>query len=131
MKITATDQQIISFIESWVRLLALGDYEEAFSGVSHDPYYNWSPALMESVVNGYGLPEPHPSGEVFKVTDPDAASGVKGNRGVVRSTGSGHLLGHAYYELPLNGEWSDLTTSFRLERCGEDITFVLEEIHVM
>jgi hypothetical protein len=34
------------------------------------------------------------------------------------------------YDLPLNGEWSDLTATFRVEDVDGSVDLVLEEIHV-
>ena len=131
MNIDATDQEILSFIETWVNCLAREDYEGAYAHTKHDSYYEWSPKLIEAVINGYGLPEPHPSGEVFKVTSPEAAEGTSGQQVIDRGVGPEGCLGYAYYDLPLNGEWSDLTASFRLENRGEELNVILEEIHVM
>ncbi|GAA4650403.1 hypothetical protein GCM10023116_26860 [Kistimonas scapharcae] len=59
------------------------------------------------------------------------AAGNIGQRFVDRCVGPEGCLGFVYYELPLNGEWSDLTANFRIERKGKDRYLVLEEIHVM
>jgi len=107
------------------------DYKSAYKRTSHDPYYEWTPELIEKVINGYGLHEPHPSGEIFKVTPIKEASGEAPRQEVDRSPYDGNRFGYIYYDLPLNGEWSDLTVSFRLEKNGENLQAVLEEIHVM
>ena len=56
-----TDDEILRFVEAWIDDLARGDYRAAFDRTRHDPYYAWTPALIEAVINGYGLPEPHRS----------------------------------------------------------------------
>ncbi len=43
-------------IYKWMDLLAEGKYKEAYDFTTHDPYYQWMPQLIESVVDGYGLP---------------------------------------------------------------------------
>ena len=98
---------------------------------NHDPYYEWTPDLMKRVINGYGLPEPHPSGEIFKVTPIKEAKGDAPKQEVDRGVFEDNRLGYAYYGLPLNGKWSGLTASFRLEKQGENLNVILEEIHVM
>ena len=130
MKLNSTDNEILSFVASWVNYLVQEDYESAFSLVKHDPYYQLSPKLLEETINGYGLPEPHPSGEVYKVTSPETAIGMIGQKLVTREMVSESCAGYVYYDLPLNGKWSDLTASFRLEIQKEELSLVLEEIHV-
>jgi hypothetical protein len=131
MKIDATDQQIINLVTSWVNCLATENYEKAFEYIKHDPYYKWSPELLELVINGYGLPEPHPSGKVFKVTSPENATGRPGYKRIDRVAEIESCVGYVYYDLPLNGQWSDLTASFRLEAINNELCMVLEDIHVM
>ena len=130
IKSSATDKEILSFIESWVSDLENENYEAAYNKTSHDPYYNWSPELIEKVINGYGLPDPHPNGKVYKVTSIQKAKGAGAKKEIDREASEGNIIGYAYYDLPLNGEWSDLTASFRLEKRKNTIVLILEEIHV-
>ena len=127
----SSDEEILSFVEEWVADLSEEDYKSAYKRTSHDPYYEWTPELIKRVINGYGLPEPHPSGEIFKVTPIKEARGEAPRQEVDRGPYDGNRFGYIYYDLPLNGEWSDLTVSFRLEKNGENLQAVLEEIHVM
>jgi hypothetical protein len=131
MNLSATDDEIRDVVDRWVTLLAQEDYERAFALTRHDAYFGWTPKLIESVINGYGLPEPHPSGEVFRVTDPKTAKGGPVRAEVEREDGPEGCRGRVYYDLPLNGEWSDLTAIFRLEHDREQLVVVLEEIHVL
>jgi len=131
LSVNSTDSEIIEFIESWVGDLINENYESAYAKMEHDPYYGWSPDLIRNVIHGYGLPEPHPSGKVFKVTPISEATGDNPSRQIDRGPYDGNRLGYVYYDLPLNGEWSDLTATFRLEKHGDSLAVVLEEIHVM
>ena len=126
-----SDEEIIRHIETWIGKLADEDYVSAYNLVSHDPYYNWSPSLIEKVINGYGLPEPHPGGEAFKVTPISTALGKEPTREVARNSYNDNRIGYVLYELPLNGEWSDLCASFRLEKNKAGVEVILEEIHVL
>lgn len=132
----ATDEEILIAVEEWIDDLARGDYSVAFNRTKHDPYYKWTPQLIESVVNGYGRPEPHRRGP-FTVTPRAEAVGELSNREVSREVSRsaleasrGAAVAEVWHDLPFNGEWSDLTVTFRLERNGSSLNLVLQEIHV-
>jgi len=124
-----TDDEIYAFVERWAELLAAEDFDAAYSMTHHDPYYGWSPGLIRKTIEGYGLPEPHPRGP-FRVTPVGSASG-KMRRAIYREEGvPPSAFAWVSYDLPLNGEWSDLTATFRLEKHKEKAIVILEEIHV-
>lgn len=132
LTLAANDEEILGAVEAWIDDLARGDYASAFARTRHDPYYQWTPRLIESVINGYGLPEPHRSGVRFVVTS-RAQADSKGRpyyRVVDRDIARGAAVAEVWYDLPLNGEWSDLTATFRLQRDGVHLNLVLQEIHV-
>ena len=122
------DDELMSAVETWVADLVLGDYSAAISRTDHDPYYGWTADLLRRVVEGYGLPEAHPRGP-FRVTDPLDASGRK-RAAVDREAVPPGAIAVVEYDLPLNGEWSDLTATFRVELRGDAACLVLEEVHV-
>lgn len=124
-----SDAEIIAAIERWVDDLASYDYESAFGRTEHDSYYGWTPALIEAVIQGYGLPEPAHDGP-FVVTARLSASGQP--RVIIeRDEAADDVLAHVSYDLPLNGEWSDLTATFVVERRPSGAVIVLHEIHVL
>ena len=125
-----TDGEILALVELWIDDLAREDYATAYARTAHDPYYQWTPELMRAVVAGYGSPEPHRSGTVFRVTPRDTAVGQPHYRTVDRDAVSPPAFAEAWHDLPLNGEWSDLTATFRVEPGVVGSTIVLEEIHV-
>jgi hypothetical protein len=125
-----SDDQILRLIEGWVDLLSCQEYEAAFKLTGHDPYYEWSPELIRKVIEGYGLPEQHPSGNTFRVTNRTAAKGLGPRYSVDRENNKWPTVATAYYELPLNGEWSDLSVTFGIMALIEGYQIVLEEIHV-
>lgn len=125
---SATDQDISRVVERWIDDLVEGRYDVAFERTSHDPYYNWTPDLMHSVVQGYGLPRPHRRGP-FEVTDRMSAAGHPAFE-VEREETPPEIIAFVSHNLPLNGEWSDLTVTFRLESRGDHCELILEEIHV-
>jgi hypothetical protein len=124
------DEELLQLVGAWIDDLARGDYESAFARTKHDPYYGWTPALIERVIDGYGLPEPHPSGVRYAVTDRAAARGTPRLRHVDREGVRSPVIARVEHDLPLNGEWSDLTASFRVEQTVEGVKIFLEEIHV-
>ncbi|MBL9083725.1 MAG: hypothetical protein JNK76_18050 [Planctomycetales bacterium] len=125
-----SDDEILRFVEEWIDDLARDDYAAAFRRTDHDPYYRWTPELMRLVVQGYGLPEPHRSGAVFAVTARASALGGPPQRVVDRDVVRPHCLAEIWYDLPLNGTWSDLTATFRVELRAEVSAVILQEIHV-
>lgn len=120
-----SDEDILHFVEAWIDDLAGGDYEAAFRRTEHDPYYQWTPDLIRLVVQGYGSPEPYPCGTVFNVTQRATARGGPPQRIVDRDVVRPHSLAEVLYDLPLNGKWSDLTATFRVEQRGEGSAVVL------
>ena len=122
------DSEILTLVERWIDDLAAGNYEDAFARTAHDPYYAWTPALMESVIQGYGLPEPDRRGP-FRVTDRNEAIG-RCRYEVERHETPPGVAAFVSYSVPLNGEWSDLTATFRLEEKDTHSELVLQEIHV-
>ena len=70
----ASDADILNVAGDWVLAVARQDYDLAFGMTAQDPYYGWSPELIGQVIEGYGLPDPHPDGP-FQVTDPKSATG--------------------------------------------------------
>ena len=123
------DTQILDLIDAWIADLARGDYACAHARTAHDAYYGWTPALLRAVIEGYGSPEPYADGTVYRVTPAALASGTPQERCVERQDG-GAALAEARHSLPLNGVWSDLTATFRVESTALGSRLVLQEIHV-
>jgi hypothetical protein len=128
----STDEDILRFIDSWVDDLARGDFVAAYDKTDHDSETEWTPSLMEKVIAGYGMIEERgdPSRERFRVTPRESATGKHFHREVDHNLQPPGAFAVVWYDLPLNGEWSDLTATFRLERKSDGIRVVLEEVHV-
>ncbi|MDO8052000.1 hypothetical protein O3301_26370 [Janthinobacterium sp. SUN211] len=127
-----SDTQILDIIDAWIADLARGDYACAHARTAHDAYYGWTPALLRAVIEGYGSPEPYADGTVYRVTPAAQASGAPHERSVERpaSEDGGVPIAEVRHALPLNGAWSDLTATFRVEGTALGATLVLQEIHV-
>jgi hypothetical protein len=99
---------------------------------AHDPYYAWSPTLIRQVIEGYGFPEKHPAGP-FRVTPlADAKAGSRPRHEIKRyeNAAPNGPIAEAWFDLPLNGEWSDLTATLAVYAVGRDLVLCLNEIHV-
>jgi hypothetical protein len=135
LKFPLQKQAVGDEVHRWFDCLAIGNYKAAYDLTFHDQYYEWTPKLIENIINGYGLP--HEQGETkYVVTDWRTASGK--DRGGELDLYDKHVesggytqLGHAYYEVPLNGEWSDLSAVFRIVKYEDGAALLLEEIHVL
>ncbi len=134
----ATDEEILDVARKWTAALARQDYDEAFAMTAHDPYYQWAPDLIKAVIQGYGLPEPRSDGKIFRVTPIESAAGGPPPCHEVeyfeqpRPISDTDLLavGEVWFDLPLNGEWSDLTATFKICRSDDCTVLVLNDIHV-
>ena len=124
-----SDTRILDIIDAWIADLARGDYACAHARTAHDAYYGWTPALLRAVIEGYGSPEPYADGSVYRVTPAALASGAPQERCVERQD-DGAALAEARHSLPLNGVWSDLTATLRVESTALGARLVLQEIHV-
>ena len=125
-----TDAEIVAFVERWIDDLARGDFAAAYARTAHDPYYQWTPELIQTVIAGYGHTAPHPNGTIFRVTSRATASGQPHYHTVDRKAVCPPAFAAVLHDLPLNGKWSDLTATFRIEPSERGSRVVLEEIHV-
>ena len=84
------------------------------------------------MIEGYGSPEAYADGSVYRVTPAALASGAPHERCVERPDcqDGAEAIAEARHSLPLNGAWSDLTATFRVESAASGARLVLQEIHV-
>ncbi len=114
-------QEIHEFVTEWVEFLVEKDYQKAYDLVLHSDYFDWTPSEMESVINGYGLQFDEKKVK-YEVTNPKIATGRGDNfdilfynpHEVVHFIEGRERIGEVSSDLPLNGEWSDLTVTFLL-----------------
>ncbi len=110
-----TAEAVRDVIERWVGLLVDERFDEALALLATRPESpletTWTPELLATVIRNYGFLDPHPSGATFRVTSIASANG-EGPRfdatWYERPTRDDRW-GSARYDLPLNGEWSDVT----------------------
>jgi hypothetical protein len=142
LKIYSTDKiEIEKAVLYWIELLAEEKYDEAYQLTLHDPYYQWSPADIKNVINGYGLPD-EALEEQYKVTHPGSAiinDRINTYKDIdlyddpLKKADKLHnmtIIGFICYDLPINGEWSDLSVTFKILQKENFIMLELNEIHV-
>jgi len=139
-----TADDVRAVIEAWVGLLVEKKYERAIAMLATlrpllDPpatETGWTPELLARVIQNYGLLEPREDDKTFSVT-PIATTMGNGPRFEVTwfdkpvGVGWGASVGHAHHDLPLNGEWSDVTATFDILDTAEGLVLALDDIHVM
>ncbi len=130
LPLDASDREILDFVQDWIQLLANGDYTSAVQVLRQHDRWPWDPELLEKIIQGYGVPSPCDSGEVFQVTPMAEAQGEPSPPEVTRDRGPGQRVGWVFHELPLNGEWSDVAASFGLDEVDGGLYLVLEQLRV-
>lgn len=124
---TATDPELIAFIDRWAELLEREDYDAAFAMTGHEPHMGWTPALIREVITSYDEAVP---GQ--KVTLHAGPAGMNQRKEVDRWTDPGNgSVGEIWYDLNINGFASDLTATFYVVRTDDGIAIELNDIHVM
>jgi hypothetical protein len=141
LPVDAPDDAIKALVVEWSELLAAAQYADALATIPDAGQPAWTPELLEKTIAGYGVPEPHPDGEIFAVTPlrgrPDAdeiiRDRIRVNRDALYGLDPARYLGMVHYDdVPLNGERSDLTARFHIRRAGADrLTLEFLDIHVM
>ena len=124
------DEEILCAVEAWIDDLSRGDFDSAYARTDHDKYYQWSPELMRSVIEGYGSPLSAEPKRKSSVTSRTLALGEAPRRVVDREAMPPNSIAYVEYRLPLDGIWSDLSATFRVEPRETGSALVLEEIHV-
>jgi hypothetical protein len=132
-----TDKAVRSAIERWVGLLVEQRFDEAVAMLA--PSATWTAELLATVIRNYGAVEPREDGKTFSVT-PIAATVGDGPHFEVwwcdppvtnRLNYAPDRLGHAGYDLPIDGTWSDLTATFEIVDVSERAVLALDDVHVM
>ena len=88
-------------------------------------HYETTPELLKQTIENYGSLEPMWNGEKFKITPLCTATYRPGDEPKnnpfpvhdvrwFEAPSDPSLIGHVWFDLPLNGTWSDLTATFDL-----------------
>lgn len=130
----APDDEILSAVRSWVELLAADNFEAGYAMLQHYPNEPWAPDFLRMWISNYGWHDPMKDGSTFRVTSWKTATGrEKHYQDVVRydSPAADHSLGDVHFDLPLNGEWSDLTAIFSFFNHAGFLVLQLDDVHVL
>lgn len=124
---SATDDELIRFVDAWVNLLDVEDYQAAFRYTAHVPEMKWTPELLRQVIKSYG--ECRPGQKVTAHGEPtDIHQRKEVSRWPRNQRGS---IGEIWYDLNIDGYVSDLTATFDIEEGPDGLTIRLSDIHVM
>ena len=134
----ATDGAILEIAFAWLDLLVEERYQEAFDATWHSTEDTWTPELMRRMISNYGSLHPHWTGHVFRPSRPAEERSVRQPSRDVTRYSSDRLLtdivprvvGEVWFDLPLNGEWSDLTATFDLTEWDGGLVLALSDIRV-
>lgn len=126
-----SDNDLIeTLVSRWIEALALGAFDEACNLLfENDDWVN--PSTIEALVSNYGqLEEPIRVGP-HRVTRPSTAIGTPYHSIERRKweTADG-VVGDAFIELPLDGEWSSLSAIFIIYSIEGHLAFKLERVEV-
>ena len=139
-----TAEAVRVIVERWVGLLVGRKHEEALAMLaSPRPLLDapsaetgWTPESLAQVIQNYGSVEPREDRKTSAVT-PIATAAGDGPRFEVTwfenpvGCGWGASVGHAHYDLPLDGAWSDVTATFDIIETAEGLALALDQVHVM
>lgn len=127
------EQAILTFVKGWMKLLADGRLEEACALIDEPNSYGiaWTPGMIRDMVNATFSPDTrfhtsHPEGPVF--TDPFQLEEQRDVEVIEFDDGSGYAFD---YDIPLNGEWRDLTAQFEFRTSPDGHAVVLHDLHVL
>ncbi len=135
----SSDETILAVARRWTEYLVAEDYSKAFRMLKDIPGRSWvsSAEDLRVHIQNYGSPDPIAGEPICKVTPVGSAIGQPWNwlpkitqhaeKDTYRCPRCRGLL---EWELPLNGEWSDLIAFFNLMNDGGELVFVLAALRV-
>jgi hypothetical protein len=141
LPLSPTVPEVKDLVYRWMDLLAAERYTEALELMAHDPALGWTPELLKDVINGYGLPWSSVGGAVHVVSDRSVTEATETRLyehvelyteplPVHHRVRGWSFIGTAWFDLPLDGQWSDLTAAFDIVRAGDHAFLELDEVHV-
>ena len=124
---TATDADLIAFVDLWAALMEREDYAAAYAFTEHDQYQGWTPDLIRQVVKSYG-----DAREDQRVTVAGMPSDITQRKKVSRWDENRYgVVGEVWYDVNIDGVASDLTATFGIVRAPGGLILRLSDIHVM
>ena len=132
LKVSATDAEILDFIDEWVLLLEKEDYNAAFSFTKQNKNNGWTSEFIRQIIKSYGDCE-----SSQKITLLNNGLFIDGVGNIEKANQRKEITwydekrGDIWYDLNIDGFVSDLTALFDLEKTDEGIDVFLDDIHVM
>ncbi|HEY9404083.1 MAG TPA: hypothetical protein VIQ24_15600 [Pyrinomonadaceae bacterium] len=127
------EQSILLFVKGWMKLLAEGRLVEACALIDEPNSYGivWTPSSICETVSKQFCPdtafhESQPTAPNF--TDPFKLEEQREIEVIEFADGSGYDFD---YQVPLDGEWSDLTAQFEFLKRPQGYAVVLHDLHVL
>jgi len=136
----ASDDEILEVCREWVDLVAAGRFADAIDLLHvpsrYDASQHWTTGSLQTYIGNYGSWEPLTDGRVVRITPlrtariPVDRPNFRPHADVVRLAGD-RAAGSVELDLPLDGDWSDLTAQFEFEPVGGGIGLSLYDLHVL
>jgi len=136
----ATDDDILRVCRDWVELVAAECFADAidvlYVPTSYHPSQHWTPESLRTYIGNYGSWDPLRDGSVVHVTPmatarlPAGAPGRRPHADVARLA-SDPRAGSVHLDVPLDGEWSDLTAQFEFAPLEGGTGISLYDLHVL
>ncbi len=124
---TATDHDLIAFVDQWATLLEREAYSEAYQLTDRDPGTGWTPELIRKVIKSYGGASP-----TQRVTLAGKPTDITQRKEVTRwPQNRPKGIGELWYDLNIDGYASDLTATFWIVSTPAGLILRLNDIHVM
>ncbi len=127
------EQELIAFVQSWFNLIAQGHINEACNQLDKPNCYGikWNAKKIQVLISDEFSPDTlfgssHPEGVAFSSVSQTSG---KFSADVLKfDDGSGYTVEH---DVPLNGEWSDLTAQFEFVGEFPEFEVILHDLHVL
>jgi hypothetical protein len=140
LSVDASDDEILEVCREWIDLVAAGRFADAIEFLyvpsKYDPSQHWTPESLQTYVGNYGSWEPLADRRIVRVTPlttartPVHRRKFRPHADVIRHS-SDRRAGSAELDLPLDGEWSDLTAQFEFAPVDGGIGISLYDLHVL
>ena len=135
----STDTEILDAVRAFVELLAEENYVAAYEHFLPEPDRELTPKVIKALIEGYGYAEPVEGNDepplqvtsLSQMTEPEPKDRQQVEWFGFHAARDPRILGMAHYDLPLNGEWSDLTAIFDITKVEGGIALSLDDIHVL
>jgi hypothetical protein len=128
------EADFIRLVRGWFKMIAAGRWDAAFAlidlppnlGLPHTPERFRHEIEQDHFVPGTVFANAHPEGVIY--SDPDSVAGDGRPNLYQRNTPEVLEFEH---DVPLNGEWSDLTSGWEFVVCAEGYLVRLDWLHVL